>query len=81
MPSAVTLTFAIFASYVFLLPFLGYRIATVLFVIVLQLVLRPAGERRWARVLIVALATTLVTHLVFEGYLSVLLPRGRWTDF
>jgi hypothetical protein len=22
-----------------------------------------------------------LTHLAFEGYLSVLLPRGRWTGF
>jgi hypothetical protein len=33
------------------------------------------------RVAIVALLTTLVTYLMFERYLSVLLPRGRWTDF
>ena len=26
-------------------------------------------------------ATAVVTYLVFERYLSVLLPRGRWTDF
>jgi hypothetical protein len=29
----------------------------------------------------IALATSLVTFLVFESYLSVLLPRGRWTDW
>ncbi len=28
-----------------------------------------------------ALLTSLVTWLVFERYLSVLLPRGRWTGF
>ena len=75
----VAVTFAVFAGYVLLLPFLGYRIATVLFVVALQLVLQPGGERHWVRVLVVALATAVVTHLVFESYLSVLLPRGRWT--
>lgn len=75
----VALTFAIFAAYVFLLSVLGYRVATFLFVLVLQLVLQPAGKRHRVRVLVVALGTTVVTHFVFESYLSVLLPRGRWT--
>jgi len=75
----VAVTFAVFAGYVFLLPFLGFRLATVLFVVALQLVLQPGRERHWVRVLAVALVTAVVTHLVFESYLSVLLPRGRWT--
>jgi len=75
----VAVTFAVFAAYVLLLPFLGYRVATALFVVALQLVLQPAGERHWVRVLAVAVATAVMTHLVFESYLSVLLPRGRWT--
>jgi putative tricarboxylic transport membrane protein len=75
----VALTFAVFAVYVFALPLLGFRVATTLFVLALQVVLAPAGPRHWPRVIIVAVVTALVTHLVFEGYLSVLLPRGRWT--
>jgi hypothetical protein len=27
------------------------------------------------------LVTAVVTWLIFERYLSVLMPRGRWTDF
>jgi putative tricarboxylic transport membrane protein len=75
----VALTFGAFAAYVVLLPPLGYRVATFLFVAVLQVLLAPAGERGWISLIAVALATAFVTHLVFEGYLSVLLPRGRWT--
>jgi hypothetical protein len=75
----VVVTFAIFAAYVALLQPLGYRIATFLFVGGLAAALEPPRGRRWAIVLAVALATTLVTHYVFEGYLSVLLPRGRLT--
>ncbi|MDA8109656.1 MAG: tripartite tricarboxylate transporter TctB family protein [Betaproteobacteria bacterium] len=76
----VAATFAIFAAYVALLPPLGFRIATFLFVAVLQVVLEPPrGSRRWALVLAVALATTWLTYLAFERYLSVLLPRGTWT--
>jgi len=28
-----------------------------------------------------ALVTTLVAYYLFNHYLLVLLPRGRWTDF
>ena len=81
----VVLTFAIFTGYVVLLPLLGYRLATLLFVAVLQVVIEPPTAplrgRRWGLVAAVALGTMLVTYYVFEGYLSVLLPRGRLTGF
>ena len=37
-----------------------------------------AGE--W-RVLLIALGTAAAVYVAFELYLSVLLPRGRWTDW
>ncbi len=77
----VILTFVIFGVYVGLLPVLGYRVATFAFVLVLQATLEPPRGRRWALVLAVALATTLVTYIVFERYLFVLLPRGTLTGF
>jgi putative tricarboxylic transport membrane protein len=77
----VLLTFAIFSVYVALLPSLGYRVATFLFVGGLQATLERPHGRRWGLVLAVALATTLATYYVFERYLSVLLPRGRLTGF
>ena len=77
----VGLVFALFAGYVVLMPLLGFRGATFLFVGALQGALeRPTG-RRWLLLLVIAAATALLTHLVFETYLSVLLPRGRWTGF
>ena len=75
----VVLTFAIFTAYVALLPSFGYRIATFVFVAVLQATLEPRPRARWWLVLAVALATSLVTYYVFERYLSVLLPRGSLT--
>ncbi|HTK13767.1 MAG TPA: tripartite tricarboxylate transporter TctB family protein [Xanthobacteraceae bacterium] len=73
-------TFIAFGLYIALLPELGFRIGTVLFVAALQVTLEwPRSTRRWALVAIVALATTLVCFYVFEDYLSVLLPRGRWS--
>ena len=77
----VILAFAIFAGYVALMPVLGYRVATFLFVGVLQATLELPRGARWWLVLAVALLTTLITYYVFERYLSVLLPRGRLTGF
>jgi putative tricarboxylic transport membrane protein len=78
----VLLTFLIFTVYVFLLPLLGYRVATLLFVAVLQATLDPPRTvRGWLLVAVVALASMLVTYHVFERYLNVLLPRGRLTGF
>jgi hypothetical protein len=74
-------TFGVFALYVVLLPALGYRIATAIFVALLQAGLEPGGRRPWGRIALVAVGTALLTHLAFERYLLVLLPRSRWLDF
>ncbi|MCL6640600.1 MAG: tripartite tricarboxylate transporter TctB family protein [Candidatus Rokubacteria bacterium] len=75
-------TFAVFGAYVGLLPLLGFRVATLLFVLGLQVLLEPPRTGRgWMRVVVVAVATTVLTYLVFEQYLTVLLPRGRLTGF
>lgn len=78
----VGITFAVFAGYVVLLPLLGYRVSTFIFMAALQSVFEmPRNAKRWTVVLVSALATTVLTYIVFEHYLSVLLPRGRWTDW
>lgn len=78
----VASTFAIFGIYVAALPYLGFRIATFVYVATTAVLLaRPRDARGWATVLVLALVTAAVTYLVFERYLTVLLPRGRWTDF
>lgn len=78
----VAAAFAEFFVYVVALPYLGFRIATFLFVLAFHALLEPPrGARRWVLALVIALAVTFVTWLVFERGLSVLLPRGRWTDF
>ena len=74
--------FAVFGIYVAALPYLGFRVATVLYVTATAVLLeRPRDAKGWAKVLVIALVTAMVTYVVFERYLSVLLPRGRWTDF
>ena len=74
--------FVAVAVYIGLLPFLGFRIATALFVAAFQLVLeRPAGLRQWAALVAVAVGTSTLTYFAFEKYLTVLLPRGVWTGW
>jgi putative tricarboxylic transport membrane protein len=84
-PRAYGLVLAAFvavAIYVALLPLLGFRISTALFVAGLQAVLeRPATLRQWAIQITIAIATSAIAYLVFERYLSVILPHGRWTDW
>ena len=78
----VTAVFGIFFVYVGALPYLGFRIATLLFVPALQVTLEWPRERRgWIVVAATAILTTVVSYVLFERYLQVLLPRGRWTDF
>ena len=78
----VAAAFLIVAGYIALLPLLGFRIATVLFVAVFQFVLeRPRTPRQWAMHAAVAVGTSALTYLVFQHYLLVLLPRGSWTNW
>jgi putative tricarboxylic transport membrane protein len=78
----VVTAFVLFGLYVIALPLIGYRLATFLFVALMQVAIDPPRSHR-ARLIVgvIALATSLVTYLVFEHYLQVLLPRGTWTDF
>lgn len=78
----VAASFVVVAAYIGLLPVLGFRIATVLFVAVFQLVLdRPVSLRQWVLLAALAVGMSAFTYLAFEKYLSVLLPRGTWTDW
>jgi putative tricarboxylic transport membrane protein len=79
---AVGLQFALFGAYAGLLPFLGFRIGTFLYVAAANALMDPPqGARGWARATLVGLAAAAATWLVFERYLLVLLPRGTWTGF
>lgn len=78
----VVIAFAIVGAYVVLLPLMGFRLATVLFVATLQAALgRPRTARDWAVLAAIAVGTAAVSYFVFERYLLVLLPRGAWTGF
>jgi len=74
--------FALFGLYVGALPYLGFRISTFVYVAASNALLdSPKSAQGWGRVLLVAAITTLVVYYVFERYLTVLMPRGRWTHF
>ena len=78
----VAAMFAVFGLYVGALPFLGFRIATFLYVAATNALLDvPKGAKGWFRPPLAALITTVVVYFVFERYLTVLMPRGRWTGF
>jgi len=78
----VAISFGVFALYCVALPGLGFRIATFVYVVASNAFLAPPrGARGWALTLILGFATSFITWLVFERYLSVLLPRGKWTEF
>jgi putative tricarboxylic transport membrane protein len=73
--------FAVFGLYCGALPYLGFRISTFLYVAATNALLDlPKSWKGGARVLAVALITTVIVYYVFERYLTVLLPRGRWTN-
>jgi len=74
--------FVVFGLYAGALPYLGFRISTLFYVAACNALLDfPRTPKGWARALSVGLITTLIVYYVFERYLTVLLPRGRWTNF
>jgi putative tricarboxylic transport membrane protein len=78
----VVTMFAVFGLYAVALPWLGFRVATFAYVAAANALLDPPrGLAGWARVAILAAVTSAATYIVFEHYLTVLLPRGRWSGF
>lgn len=78
----VAAAFAVTGAYVGLMPLLGFRLATALYVAIFQFVLeRPATPGQWVRLVALAVGTAAITYFAFERYLFVLLPRGSWTGW
>ena len=78
----VAAMFAVFGLYCGALPYLGFRLSTFLYIAATNALLDvPRTPKGYLRVLGVAGVTTLIVYVAFEHYLTVLLPRGRWTGF
>ena len=78
----VAAAFAITGAYIGLMPALGFRLSTALYVGLFQLVLeRPSSAGQWLRLVALAVGTAVIAYVVFEHYLFVLLPRGSWTGW
>ena len=78
----VAISFGVFALYCVALPNLGFRVSTFAYVVAASALLAPPrGPKAWAGRLLLGFATAFLTWLIFERYLSVLLPRGRWSQF
>ena len=75
---ATLISFLVFTLYVLLLPKLGYLLSTFLFVSALHWLLGMPRWRRLAGSLVLGIATSLITYLIFESYLRVFLPIGTW---
>lgn len=76
VPHTIPAIFAVFAGYVFLMPILGFVLATLAFVAVAQPLLGPHRPRDLPRIGLLAAGTAVATYLIFERYLHVFLPRG-----
>lgn len=80
--AGVVIHFIVFGLYVGALPYIGFRLSTFIYVAVANALMDPPkGWKGWLRVLLLAGFTAGLTWLIFERYLSVLMPRGRWTGF
>lgn len=68
--------FIVFTLYILFLPVLGFLVSSILFVTILQWLLGPLRLRRLPGSVLIGVAASGITYVVFEMYLRVLLPRG-----
>lgn len=64
-------------AYLFLLPRIGYVLATVLFMVMSFIYLRFKSK---IGMLIISIATTVLLYFVFTNFLEVILPFGKWIN-
>ena len=70
--------FGTFGLYALLLPTLGFVVATFLYLVAVQYLLRPRPWRAMAVPAAGSLAAALGLQYLFERVLQVILPRGIW---
>ena len=73
----VLVLFACLAVYVGAMPLIGYPVATLLFLIVLQITLAPKTRAALAVALVLSLVFSFGLNWLFAEVFNVFLPRGR----
>ena len=74
--SYVIISFFVFFSYIVLMSYLGYTIATLIFMPMLMWILGPRNRRAIPVTIIVSFGMTFVIYLAFLKFLHVFLPEG-----
>lgn len=74
----VLVTLALFVLYVLAMPILGYVPATTVYLVAMQLYLRPRGPKGIAAVVLLSAVGSYALALVFTQFLHVVLPRGEF---
>ncbi len=72
----VIISFLCFFSYVVLMSYFGYTIATLIFMPILMWILGPRNRRAIPITIIVSLGMTFVIYFGFVEFLKVFLPEG-----
>ena len=70
---AITLTLVYFLGYILILEYIGFIIATILFV---GIILKSIEKKGWFLATWVSLAMTLASYYVFKVWLQSELPKG-----
>jgi len=74
--SNVIISFFCFFSYIVLMSYFGYTIATLIFMPILMWILGPRNRRAIPITIIVSLGMTFVIYFGFVEFLKVFLPEG-----
>ena len=71
-------TFSLFliecTIYLLILRYLGFLISTML---LLGAVVHLLGERKWWKIVLISVVTSLIIYFLFGVYLGVMLPKGK----
>ena len=73
---AVVFTFAIIIAYIILLPYLGFILSTMIYLLFQMIILAPSDKRNIVLFAVVAVVFTLLVFFAFRLGLSQPLPRG-----
>jgi putative tricarboxylic transport membrane protein len=71
----VAFILALLFAYPLLLNQLGYFLCTLFFV---ACSIKVIGQKKWRTVVLISISTAIVSYLLFDVWLQIQIPRGRW---